>query len=258
MKVIICDGNRINQAFFKLYRTVDTKPWLTDDGTFLLFDYVHLLKNIRNLWLTEKTGELEFNDNGVLRFAKWIHLRTLYQLESQKLVKLSDLTETAIAPKPVERQRVQTALQVFSEKTYNALLNTPELDGSSRDTAIFINKVLTWWKIVNVKAVGADVRHNDYLQAEIKSPDDKRLDLILEFGDLALSMMKAPGTRIKKLSIDTARALHFTCHSLVDLCRNLLATTHSFVLSGQFSTDPLEKEFGKLRQGSGGVYFINV
>ena len=70
--------------------------------------------------------------------------------------------------------------------------------------------------------------------------------------------MKAPGTRIKKLSIDTAKALHFTCHSLVDLCRNLLARTHSFVPLGQFSTDPLEKEFGKLRQGSGGVYFINV
>ena len=26
----------------------------------------------------------------------------------------------------------------------------------------------------------------------------------------------------------------------------------------QFSTDPLEKEFGKLCQGSGGIYFINV
>ena len=26
----------------------------------------------------------------------------------------------------------------------------------------------------------------------------------------------------------------------------------------QFSTDPLEKEFGKLCQGSGGTYFINV
>ena len=30
------------------------------------------------------------------------------------------------------------------------------------------------------------------------------------------------------------------------------------MLLGQFSTDPLEKEFSKLRQGSGGTYFINV
>ena len=27
---------------------------------------------------------------------------------------------------------------------------------------------------------------------------------------------------------------------------------------GNFSTDPLEKEFSKLRQGSGGTYFITV
>ena len=37
-----------------------------------------------------------------------------------------------------------------------------------------------------------------------------------------------------------------------------LATSHKYVLLGQFSTDPLEKEFGKLCQGSGGTYFINV
>ena len=37
-----------------------------------------------------------------------------------------------------------------------------------------------------------------------------------------------------------------------------LATSHKYVLLGQFSTDPLEKEFGKLCQGSGDTYFINV
>ena len=37
-----------------------------------------------------------------------------------------------------------------------------------------------------------------------------------------------------------------------------MATNYKYVLLGQFSTDPLEKEFGKLRRGSGGTYFINV
>ena len=35
------------------------------------------------------------------------------------------------------------------------------------------------------------------------------------------------------------------------------ATSHKYVLLGQFSTDPLEKEIGKFCQGSGGTYFIN-
>ena len=49
VKSIICDGNRTNQAFFKRFKTVPGKPWLTEDGQYLLFDYAHLLKNIRNL-----------------------------------------------------------------------------------------------------------------------------------------------------------------------------------------------------------------
>jgi hypothetical protein len=47
---IICDGNRVNQNF----ETYSDKPWRTKDNIFLLFDYVHLLKNIRNNWSTEK------------------------------------------------------------------------------------------------------------------------------------------------------------------------------------------------------------
>ena len=63
---LICDDNRTNQAFFKRFTTVDNKPWRTMDNLFLQFDYVHLVKSIRNNWLTETTGELVFEDNGVL------------------------------------------------------------------------------------------------------------------------------------------------------------------------------------------------
>ena len=45
---LVCDGNRTNQKLFKLYKTVPGKPWLTTEGMFLLFDFVHLVKNIRN------------------------------------------------------------------------------------------------------------------------------------------------------------------------------------------------------------------
>ena len=115
VKAIICDGNWVNQPFFKLYPTLPEKPWLTEDNKHLLFDYVHLLKNIHNLWLTEKT-ELIFDDNGVRWVAKWAHLIQLYQLESERLVKLSDLNEISIAPKRIERQQVSTCLECFVKK----------------------------------------------------------------------------------------------------------------------------------------------
>lgn len=55
--VIIKDGNKVNQKFFSLFDTVNTQSWLTKT-VFLIFDYVHLLKNIRNNWLQRKHKDL--------------------------------------------------------------------------------------------------------------------------------------------------------------------------------------------------------
>ena len=63
---------------------------------------------------------------------------------------------------------------------------------------------------------------------------------------------------IKKLSQNTVTAIHQTGNGIVSLCQHLLATSHKYVLLRQFLTDLLEKEFGKLCQGSGSTCFINV
>ena len=42
VKAIICDGNRVNQAFFRMFKTVPDKLWLTIDSVYLLYDFVHL------------------------------------------------------------------------------------------------------------------------------------------------------------------------------------------------------------------------
>ena len=95
---------------------------------------------------------------------------------------------------------------------------------------------------------------NDPVQAEIRSPNNSELDFIIEFGKMAGSQ----GNRKNQLSQNSATAMHHTCNGIVCLYRHLLATSHKYVLLRQFSTDPLEKEFGKLRQGAGGTNFINV
>ena len=182
----------------------------------------------------------------------------MYELECGIMVKMSSLNEIAIAPKPVERQRVSTCLNVFNDKTQHALLNHSGVGDGKEETALFLSKVITWWKICNVKGKGANVRHNDPLQAVISDPNDSRLDIILEFGNMAKNMIGKQGQRVKQLSKDTALALYHTCNGLVDLCRHLLNTNHEYVCPGKFTTDYLEKEFGKLRQGSGGTYFISV
>ena len=100
-----------------------------------------------------------------------------------------------VAPKPVERQRVSTALRVFSEKTCAALTHHPEIKTSTTDTVVFIQKVLKFWKIVNVKAPGLDKRLNDVLRAPITDHDYERLTYLQEFGNMAIKMAGKQGSK---------------------------------------------------------------
>ena len=77
-----------------------------DNDTFLLYDFVHVMKCVRNNWLTEKCGELEYEFDGVVRTARWDDLKSLYAAESHSIIKLSKLNEVAVFPKPIERQKV--------------------------------------------------------------------------------------------------------------------------------------------------------
>ena len=148
IKTLIADGNRTNQKFFKLFSTVKGKPWLTTDGIFLLFDPVHLIKSIRNNWLTEKSGELKFLHEGKWKVVKWKHLIELYEnepscsnLNDSGTRGLSKLTEVAVMPKPIERQKVETCLRVFCDETVAALTTHPSVKEEAQDTANFIRIV---------------------------------------------------------------------------------------------------------------------
>ena len=55
-------------------------------------------------------------------------------------------------------------------------------------TAALIKIVVNWWKILNVKSIGVDVRFNNKLQAVVQDPLDEMLNTILQFGEMALQM----------------------------------------------------------------------
>ena len=131
---VISDDNRVNQAFFKKFETVSNKPRLTKNGLYLLFDYVHLLKSSRNNWLTETCSELMFfSQEGKEMIARWDILEKLYEHEKNQFIQLSGepihtitsnlskLTEVAVHPKPVERQKVALCLKIFYDETVAAL-----------------------------------------------------------------------------------------------------------------------------------------
>ena len=71
-------------------------------------------------------------------------------------------------------------------------------------------------------------------------------------------MAGSQGKHIKQLSKYSATTINHTSNGIVSLCWHLLATSHKYVLLGQTSTNPLEREFSKHCQGSSDINIINV
>ena len=168
---IIADGNRTNQKFFNMFETIPGKPWLTTDGLFLLYDFAHLIKNIRNNCLTETVETMRER----IYNAKWSHLVKLYQLElietrtTNGIHGLSSLNEVAVRPKPVERQNVSNFIRIFSDETLHALKVHPGLDQQEvKGMITFVQTVNTMWKILNVRSRNKDVIRNDQKMAGVR------------------------------------------------------------------------------------------
>ena len=175
----------------------------------------------------------------------------LYELEKNSLVTLSRLNETAVHPKPIERQRVPTCLRVFCEETIAALETHEGIDKDAvKGTVTFLKMFVEFWKIVNVHQVGANVRLCDDLCAVMRSPDDWRLEYLLKLADIVEGMKKkGKGKRVQCLTPDTSESFAFTSRGMVDLTKTLLQREEQkFVMLGDYTTDPLEDEFNGLTE----------
>ena len=198
---IINDNNRINQNFMSMFPIDRDKPWVTVQGDdipskiFLLNDFVHLFKSIRNNWFTEPTQEITFHhpDEDSPLTARWLDLITLYNCdrEKEKIIKSSTLTYTSVFPKPIERQNVAHMLKIFSDETVAALTvfnkdNISLVNGTIK----FIDKWVEVWKILNVKQPYTDVKLRDPRRAVMRNDEDSncRLQTLLKMADMVERM----------------------------------------------------------------------
>ena len=220
---------------------------------------MHVVKCLRNNWLTEKTKRLQYTFNGVTQVAKWSDLVELKEAESNYLLKLSKLNDVAVSPKPIERQSVSIWQRIFCDQTIAALESHPKINNQAASgTVNFLKLVLKLWKIFNVKNPQENQAHNDAMKAVITMPDDPRIKFLLHVPAMADGMRPTTNPRVCSLTSDTAKFLAHVCREAVDLTRHLLANGNEYFMLGWFSADPLERAFGKLRQGSGGTYFLSA
>ena len=89
---------------------------------FLVYDDVHIFKNLRNNWITEPKQELHFREEGKDYVARWRDVKALHDEDRKTSVRLTKLTFTSVYPKTLQRQSVPLVCQVFHDKTVAAFL----------------------------------------------------------------------------------------------------------------------------------------
>ena len=224
---------------------------------YIFYDPTHLVKNIRNNWVTEKMQKLRYFDTSCEEAvtAKWSDLISIYNEEKDNDVRITPINYATLHPSNFEKQKVKLVQNVFNEKTVAALT----IKGY-HDTATFVSHVTKLWNILNTKSAEKGFRLNDADREPIRSVDDKRLSYLNTMASNFLLMDTSKSvyeTRIMQLTKDTSNALHITLNGLVDLVKNLLNKGVSYVLPGEFQSDRLEGEFGVYRQSCGGNYYIS-
>ena len=99
-----------------------------------------------------------FSDNDLIMHASFRNLITIYHMEKESILKEGfQLTWKSLFPNSIERQNVKLALKVFDRTTVAALeILGPQTDALDnwKGTASFINIIVKFWNIVNVKKKG--------------------------------------------------------------------------------------------------------
>ncbi|KAH9364495.1 hypothetical protein HPB48_018685 [Haemaphysalis longicornis] len=225
---------------------------------FFVVDPIHLLKCIRNNWLNQRNSgkcmyfpDPESTDaKPKILTASFKVLCQLHETEKNELLKITPtLTLKALNPSNMERQNVKLALKIFSSSTV-AALNTISLQ-HAQETSKYIDTILRWLNVVNVKTPKKGQRLRDEFQGPIMSsscPQLEYLSTVVRWLDHWPSLKHGNG----HLTRETHSAFSHTTHALYELAKYCLEELRfTYVLLGKFQTDSLEDRFGKYRQLSG-------
>ena len=113
--------------------------------------------------------------------------------------------------------------------------------------------------MVNVHSKFTALQTRDNLRTVITFSYDIIIQKLQNFNFMIQNIHSSGEKKIKSLRKDTVFCLSQTCSVLVEISEYLLQKkSFEYVVLDIFLTDTLEKQFSKLRQGSGGTYFITV
>ena len=276
-KQAICTDNYpLNVSLFKLFsrdrNTLTPSVSHPNDPNlklFVLFDFVHIIKSIRNNWLNLKDYDHtftypnplifpNFDDVNKIRAARFQDIRLLYKDEQSSLIKQAHrLTSKACWPTMLERQNVNLALKVFDTSTYAALtiFNTTHSSSQSQ-TPEFLDIIIKVWKIFNINTTHKHIRLNDEFSKPLEHNDERFtfLKLIANW----LNCWRCRQGKHGKLSPQTFTSFSHSCLALIEIVNHLTQNCgFDYVLTSRLQNDPIEHHFGLYRMMSGAQYHIS-
>jgi len=266
---VVCDDHSSNVAAYRsLLYSYNSNPeqsyiWLNGKKIYLLYDSVHLIKNVRNNLLDRKRFIFpKFSSSQLLDEVKveageirWRLFHEVHEKDQalQGNIKAAvQLNAQALHPGNC-KQSVPPALAIFHPTT-SAAIKTYFPDRIH--AANFLNLFNTWWIISNSKN-----RFNtgNRLGDAAKQGDNKPA-FLREFADWIeqWDAMKIPKAERFTLSSQTSAALRATLRCQANLIEDLLSEGYDFVLTSRLQSDPIERRFGQYRQMSGGRFLISL
>ena len=227
--------------------------------TYLFFDNVHLLKNIRNNLLSARkfvfpSFHHEINEYGTINvpegYLSWGDIHVVHEKDQKlkaNLRKAPKIGYKVLHPGS-NKQSVPLALAIFHDTTIVGIKHyLPE----RKDAAGFLELINKWWTIVN---------------SNQKSSPNKLGDAIIE-GDGKPEFLRAFAKYLEDWSASsshfcltphTSDALIRTLRAQADLAENLLSEGYDYVVPRRMQSDPLEKRYSRYRGMSGGRFLVGL
>ena len=227
--------------------------------TYLFYDNVHLVKNIRNNLLQAKTFSFpafSIRLNQTLYespdgYISWGDLHAIFDRDSKlqaNLRKAPKLSYRVLHPGN-NKQSVNLALAIFHETTIAAIRSyLPEKKGMAE----ILESFSAWWTITNCNT---RFHTSNPLGNGIIGGDGKT-DFMRSMAEFISTWCN--GEHGFCLTTRTSNALQRTLRAQADLIDDLLNEGYDFVLPRKLQSDPLEKRFSQYRQMSGGRFLVSL
>ena len=233
-------------------------PLLEEEEIFLLFDATHNLKNWFNNHLSRKTFSCPDFKGQKIGKPSMDHLHQLYELEKGSPTKVAyKLSKRVLEPSALERVNVQLANSYCHPSTIAGLrFHNKEEHPKWGETEAYLSLIRMMWNILNVKTPRKGIHHRDPTSMPITKNNRENLVHLADFAEWIKIFRDYPGPSWTK---ETITATHQTLTATIKLVEYLLDKKgFSYVLTGKFQSDPIERQFGRYRQSSGGNYFIST